>query len=138
MTRKLPNIPRLVVLKVGGDVALPAPPATTALAWNPPAQIGTAAQIAAGKANFGRYCMVCHGDSAIGNGFTPDLRVSGTLANADAWKAVLLDGALKDRGMVSFASVLTPADAEAIRAYVIERSNWTKANLPEASAPMGR
>ena len=27
---------------------------------------------------------------------------------------------------------------EAIRAYVIERSNWTKANLPDTAAPMGR
>ena len=136
-TRKIPNIPRLVVLKLGGAVTLPAAPATK-LAWNPPAPIGTPAQIAAGKAHFGRYCQVCHGDSAIGNGFTPDLRVSGTLASADAWKSVLLDGALKDRGMVSFAKVLTPADAEAIRAYVIERSNWTKKNLPDAAAPVGR
>ena len=138
VTRKVPNIPRLVVLKIGGTVKLPAPPVSTTLAWNPPPQFGTAAQIAAGKAHFGRYCIVCHGDSAIGNGFTPDLRVSGTLANADAWKSVIIDGALKDRGMVSFAKVLTPADAEALRAYVIDRSNWTKANLPDASAPMGR
>ena len=47
-------------------------------------------------------------------------------------------GALKDRGMVSFAKVLTPADVEAIRAYVIDRSNWTKANLADTAAPMGR
>jgi len=138
VTRKVPNIPRLVVLKLGGGVQLPAPPATAALAWNPPPQFGTAAQVAAGKAMFGRYCMVCHGDSAIGNGFTPDLRVSGTFANADAWKAVILDGALKDRGMVGFARVLTPQDAEALRAYVIDRSIWTKANLRDASAPVGR
>ncbi|BBB11062.1 pyrrolo-quinoline quinone [Sphingopyxis sp. FD7] len=137
-TRKLPNIPRLVVLKLGGTVQLPALPGTTTLAWNPPPQFGTAAQVATGKALFGRYCMICHGDSAIGNGFTPDLRVSGTLTNADAWKAVTIDGALKDRGMVSFARVLTPADAEAIRAYVIDRSNWTRANLPDASQPVGR
>jgi quinohemoprotein ethanol dehydrogenase len=137
VTRKLPNIPRLVVLKIGGTVKLPAPPATK-LAWNPPPQFGTVEQIASGKAHFGRYCMVCHGDSAIGNGFTPDLRVSGLLTNADAWKSVIIDGALKDRGMVSFARVLTPADAEAIRAYVIDRSTWTKANLPDVSAPVGR
>ncbi|MGQ3101614.1 MAG: PQQ-dependent dehydrogenase, methanol/ethanol family [Sphingopyxis solisilvae] len=137
-TRKIPNIPRLVVLKIGGTAKLPAPTATTTLAWNPPPQFGTPAQVAAGKASFGRYCIVCHGDSAIGNGFTPDLRVSGTLANADAWKSVVIDGALKDRGMVSFAKVLTPQDAEAVRAYVIERSNWTKANLADSSAPMGR
>ncbi len=137
-TRKIPNIPRLVVLKIGGTGKLPAPPATTTLAWNPPPMTASLAQVAAGKAHFGRYCIVCHGDSAIGNGFTPDLRVSGTLANADAWKSVIIDGALKDRGMVSFAKVLTPADAEAIRAYVIERSNWTKANLADSAAPMGR
>ncbi|MBK6412875.1 PQQ-dependent dehydrogenase, methanol/ethanol family [Sphingopyxis sp.] len=137
-TRKIPNIPRLVVLKIGGTAELPAPPAATTLAWNPPPMTASAAQVAAGKAHFGRYCMVCHGDSAIGNGFTPDLRVSGTLANAEAWKSVIIDGALKERGMVSFAKVLTPQDAEAIRAYVIERSNWTKANLADSSAPMGR
>ena len=137
-TRKIPNIPRLVVLKIGGTGKLPAPPATTTLAWNPPPMTASATQVAAGKAQFGRYCMVCHGDSAIGNGFTPDLRVSGTLANAEAWKSVVIDGALKDRGMVSFAKVLTPQDAEAIRAYVIERSNWTKANLADSAAPMGR
>lgn len=137
-TRKIPNIPRLVVLKIGGTAKLPAPPATTTLAWNPPPMTASATQVAAGKAQFGRYCMVCHGDSAIGNGFTPDLRVSGTLANAEAWKSVVIDGALKDRGMVSFARVLTPQDAEAIRAYVIERSNWTKANLADSTAPMGR
>jgi len=137
-TRQIPNIPRLVVLKIGGTAKLPAPPATTTLAWNPPPMTASAAEVAAGKASFGRYCMVCHGDSAIGNGFTPDLRVSGTLANADAWKAVVVDGALKERGMVSFAKVLTPQDAEAIRAYVIERSNWTKANLADSTAPMGR
>ena len=137
-TRKIPNIPRLVVLKIGGTGKLPAPPATTTLAWNPPPLTASATQVAAGKAQFGRYCMVCHGDSAIGNGFTPDLRVSGTLANVEAWKSVVIDGALKDRGMVSFAKVLTPQDAEAIRAYVIERSNWTKANLADSAAPMGR
>jgi len=137
-TRKIPNIPRLVVLKIGGTAKLPAPPTMAAMAWNPPPMTASLAQVAAGKAHFGRYCIVCHGDSAIGNGFTPDLRVSGTLANADAWKGVVIGGALKDRGMVSFANVLTPADAEAIRAYVIERSNWTKANLADSSAPMGR
>jgi len=138
VTRKVPNIPRLIVLKLGGTATLPAIAGSTALAWNPPPRFGTPQQVASGKAHFGRYCMVCHGDSAIGNGFTPDLRVSGALANKDAWKAVLLDGALKDRGMVSFARVLTPEDAEAIRAYVTDRSNWTKANLPDDAAPMGR
>lgn len=137
-SRKTPNIPRLIVMKLGGTAKLPPLPVSTALAWNPPAQIGTAQDIASGKALFGRYCAVCHGGSAIGNGFTPDLRVSGALTNADAWKGVLIDGILQDRGMVSFAKVLTPKDAENLRAYIIERSHWTKANLATDSAPVGR
>lgn len=138
VSRKVPNIPRLIVLKLGGTATLPPLSTTTQLSWEPPASIGTAQQIAEGKALFGRYCSVCHGDSAIGNGFTPDLRVSGSLSNEDAWKSVLIDGALKDRGMVSFAKVLSPADAEKLRAYVIERSHWTKANAADVSAPLGR
>src|SRR3546814_11344969 len=78
VTRKLPNLPRLVVLKVGGTVKLPAPPATTTLAWNPPPQFGTPQQVAAGKAHFGRYCLVCHVDTATGHGFETEERRVGT------------------------------------------------------------
>jgi quinohemoprotein ethanol dehydrogenase len=137
-TRKVPNIPRLVVMKLGGTAKLPALPATTALNWSPPAPIGTPAQLAAGKAAYARYCTVCHGDSAVGNGFTPDLRISAALETTEVWKSIVLDGALKSRGMVGFANVLKPADAEALRAYVIERSNWTKANLASETTPVGR
>lgn len=137
-TRKVPNIPRLVVMRLGGTAKLPALPVSTALDWNPPKPIGTPAQIASGKTVYARYCTVCHGDSAVGNGFTPDLRISATISSAEAFKGVVLDGALKDRGMVSFANVLKPADAEAVRAYLVERSNWTKANLADVAAPMGR
>lgn len=137
-SRKTPNIPRLIVLKLNGTEKLPPIPSNNNLTWTPPTKIGSAQEVEAGKALFGRYCSVCHGGSAIGNGFTPDLRVSGTLANSDAWKSVVLDGILQDRGMVSFAKVLTPKDAENLRAYVVDRSHWTKENLAEDSAPMGR
>ncbi len=67
------------------------------------------AQVAAGKSAFRGYCIGCHGDSAIGNGFTPDLRVSGALANAPyAWKGVVIGGALKDRGMVKLRQCAGP------------------------------
>jgi len=38
-------------------------------------------------------------------------------------KQVVLEGALRSRGMPSFAGVLSAADAEAIRAYLIHRAN---------------
>ena len=138
VTRQVPNIPRLVVLKLGGKTKFPDLPAATEVAWNPPEETGTPEQIALGKAQYARNCMVCHGDSAIGNGFTPDLRISAMLADAGAWKSVVLDGALKDNGMVGFGSQMNAEQAEAMRHYVINRSNWTKANLPELSAPTAR
>jgi quinohemoprotein ethanol dehydrogenase len=39
------------------------------------------------------------------------------------WMGIVLGGLHRDKGMVSFAEVLTPAEAEAIQAFVIERAN---------------
>jgi quinohemoprotein ethanol dehydrogenase len=124
----IPNIPRLIVLKLGGKASLPALPETPPYVWNPPAQIGTPADIAAGQSNFQRYCLVCHGPGAVGNGVLPDLRKSGAIADAETWKSVVIDGVLKGNGMVSFASVLSPQEAEQMRAYVISRGQYAKAN----------
>ena len=137
-SRKVPNIPRLVVLKIGGKAKLPDLPATSEVVWNPPEQTGTPEQIAMGKSNYARNCLVCHGDSAIGNGFTPDLRISPTLADANVWKSIVLDGALKDSGMVGFSSHMNAEQVEAVRQYVIERSHWTKKNIADIAAPVAR
>jgi quinohemoprotein ethanol dehydrogenase len=59
---------------------------------------------------------------------TPDLRASGTLADAGAWKSVVIDGVLHERGMVSFKPVMDEAGAEATRAYVNSEANWAKEN----------
>ena len=124
----VPNIPRLIVLKLGGKATLPALPEAQPYVWEPPTQTGTPANIAAGLSNFQRYCLVCHGPGAVGNGVLPDLRKSATIANADTWKSVVIDGVLKGNGMVSFASVLSPQEAEQMRAYVISRAHYAKAN----------
>ena len=136
-SRQIPNIPRLIVMKLGGKTSLPALPQQNEIVWDPPEPTGTPAQVAEGKALYGRYCLVCHGDSAIGNGFTPDLRISATLADAEAWSSIVSGGALKDRGMVGF-SQLTPAQVESLRHYVIERSHWTKENVVDVTAPVAR
>ncbi len=124
----VPNIPRLIVLKLGGKATLPALPEAQPYVWEPPTQTGTPANIAAGLSNFQRYCLVCHGPGAVGNGVLPDLRKSASIADADTWKSVVIDGVLKGNGMVSFASVLSPQEAEQMRAYVISRAHYAKAN----------
>jgi quinohemoprotein ethanol dehydrogenase len=125
--RPLPNVSRLLVFKLGGAAKLP-PLDYKRLPLDPPPFKGTAAQVASGAYDYGRYCGQCHNDAAMGQGtVTPDLRRSAALENEQAWQTIVYDGALKDNGMVSFAPSLNRARIEAIRQYVIKRANEDKA-----------
>jgi hypothetical protein len=83
--------------------------------------------------------MVCHGDGAQSGGLTPDLRWSNISADKNQWKSIVIDGQYAPSGMAGFKGGLTDADAEAIRAYVVNRANedasTAKAALPAAPAP---
>ena len=118
------NRSRVLAFKLGGTATLPEPPALPALA-KPPALVGDAQLAHQGQVAFHTNCSTCHGDSAVGGGVLPDLRWSPTNRSERAWREVVIDGARKDRGMVSFAPVLSAAEAESIRAYVIRRANDT-------------
>jgi len=120
------NISRLLVFKLGGTAKLPPAPPYPALVLDPPPFNGTAAQVTRGGALYGRYCGVCHGDAAVSGTLNPDLRHSPAIGSADAVRSVVIDGALKHKGMVSFAEVVKPDDAEAIRQYLIKRANEDK------------
>lgn len=131
MSGPVRNISRLLVFKLGGKARLPAMPAADDLPLDPPGLTAAANVVQGGAQLYGRYCTVCHGDAAIQasgrGGIIPDLRYSGTLASAENWKMIVHDGALKDNGMVSFASVMSAAEADSIRQYVIARANEDKA-----------
>jgi quinohemoprotein ethanol dehydrogenase len=66
--------------------------------------------------------MVCHGDGAVGGGVTPDLRYMDATRH-QMWMGIVIGGMHQQRGMVSFAGVLTPEDAGAIQAFVIDRAH---------------
>lgn len=89
---------------------------------NPPAQFGDAAMIAEGRMLYLNSCATCHGSGAVSTGITPDLRHSGTIADKDAFYAVVGEGILTERGMVSFAENYDSAEIEMIRAYLIARA----------------
>jgi quinohemoprotein ethanol dehydrogenase len=57
-----------------------------------------------------------------------DLRKSGSIADGGLFKSVVIDGMLAENGMASFKPVLTPDEVEGIRAYLISRANFAKAN----------
>jgi quinohemoprotein ethanol dehydrogenase len=95
----------------------------------PPPATATPEKVAQGKGLYQVYCFYCHGDSAAAGGTLPDLRFSPTLASADAWKAIVLDGTLSRNGMISFSHHLKGDDVEAVRAYVTERAHAEKKRL---------
>ena len=116
------NRSRVLAFKLGGSAKMP-DPAPAAAPPEPPAPFGNAELVANGRVTFHTHCSICHGDSAVGGGVIPDLRWSPMIRSAAAWEDVVMKGARKDNGMVSFAPVITAADAEAIRAYVVKRAN---------------
>ena len=121
------NISRLLVFKLGADGSLPDAPPLNEMVLDPPPFTGTDEQVAQGGALYGRYCVMCHGDAAVGGANVPDLRHSGAIGSKDTIKSIVIDGALSHNGMISFAKALKPEDAEAIRQYVIKRANEDKA-----------
>ena len=116
------NISRVLAYKIGGQAELPAPPPLRARAEPPPA-FGDDDMIEEGRVHYARNCGGCHGINVVGGGVLPDLRHSPMLASEESWRAVVIDGILADRAMMSFAENLTAAEAEALRSYVVSRAH---------------
>jgi mono/diheme cytochrome c family protein len=119
------NISRVLAFKLGGTASLPPVPVERALILDPPAQTASAATVDAGRKLYGRYCVGCHGFGAVSGGLNPDLRYSGFL-RSNGWYEIVLRGALKKQGMVSFGQELNRQQASAIRSFIIQRANDTK------------
>ena len=118
--KELPRAPaRLLVFRLGGDKALPPLKAEEALPQPPPLR-ASEADVQKGAALYARTCALCHGQQALGG--VKDLRRMSPDIHRQ-FKDIVLGGARKDKGMASFADILTPADADAIHAYLIARAN---------------
>ncbi|WP_404711994.1 PQQ-dependent dehydrogenase, methanol/ethanol family [Sphingomonas sp. MMS24-J13] len=75
-------------------------------------------QRAEGGKWFATYCTICHGGPV-----NPDLTRSQVPLNKEAWRSVVIDGALSGNGMASFSQQLTPEQAETIRAYIADQAH---------------
>jgi alcohol dehydrogenase (cytochrome c)/quinohemoprotein ethanol dehydrogenase len=121
-----PNYSRILVYKLGGNAVLPPAVPAPVQVLNPPPPFGSREQLSHGAQLYDRFCGTCHGAEARSRGMFPDLRYSGALQNTDAFQAIVLGGALTQNGMVSFKSALPPADAEDVRAYLVDRAIWSQ------------
>ena len=121
------NQSRLLVLRLGGSVKLPpAPPSPPAPVLNPPPSTASAAAIEAGHEQFTSHCAMCHDTQYANRALFPDLRFSPALNTAQAFDAIVINGALQSSGMASFKERITEEQAQTIRAYVIDRANALK------------
>ena len=120
------NQGRLLVFKLGGGpVPIPAElPALQVAPEPPPQQPGvTPALIAKGQALFFGNCALCHANQH--RSITPDLRRM-EAATHDVFREIVLEGLLLSNGMPRWDDRLTPEDADAIHAYLIDAQRKTR------------
>jgi PQQ-dependent dehydrogenase (methanol/ethanol family) len=115
------TISRVLTYRLGGTAALPEFMPVVRVA-DPPPRIDDPESITRGKQLYADRCLVCHGDGVVGGGVVPDLRYI-SAERHQAWQGIVLGGLHRDRGMVSYARVLSPEDSASIQAYVIERAH---------------
>ena len=118
------NRSRVLTYALDGTAQLPEPPVT-----EPPAVTSVPAGarpeeqlVREGAKLYARHCGNCHGDAAVSGGIVPDLRYSHALTNDEFWTAVVHDGVLAARGMVSFKAELSASHEQALRAYLTQRA----------------
>jgi quinohemoprotein ethanol dehydrogenase len=117
---ELPRAPaRLVVFKLGGTRQLP-PLAAAEPIPSPPPLRASEAEVQRGAQLYAETCAVCHGEQAMGG--IKDLRhMSGETHGK--FKDIVLGGIYVDKGMASFADLLSDAQVSDIHAYLIARAN---------------
>jgi quinohemoprotein ethanol dehydrogenase len=110
------NVSRLLAFKLGGVRMLP--PASAPPALPPPAPVTALPEtVASGKVLYHVHCSHCHGLGAISGGVISDLRYSNEPTRA-LFHDIVLKGVFAGKGMAGMSDRLTPADVDAIKAYV--------------------
>jgi quinohemoprotein ethanol dehydrogenase len=120
---KYGNEGRIIVLKIGGSTPRLPPLRSDLPMPELPARPADARQIAAGEVLYNRYCSRCH---VMGRGNLPDLRRSSPVTHT-LFDSIVLGGAYSLKGMGRFDDVLSPDDAHAIHAWLIDQAWVLKA-----------
>jgi quinohemoprotein ethanol dehydrogenase len=119
---------RLLAFKLGAQEQLPPLPDAPPIPDPPPLR-ASEDSIRKGAELFGSTCAQCHGQLAVGG--VKDLRFMTRETHA-AFNDIVLKGIRADKGMASFANLISAADADAIHAYLISRAHedWGAARTP--------
>jgi quinohemoprotein ethanol dehydrogenase len=100
---------RLLTFRLDANSKLPATPPRTPVDTTPPITVPNltldAQKIAIGADLYNYSCSACHFAAAMGAGSGPDLRPSAVAADRTAFRRLLREGFLVDRGMPKFADL---------------------------------
>jgi quinohemoprotein ethanol dehydrogenase len=118
---------RILAFKLGGTMQLPPVPPLPDIPPPPFVMAGTEEQVKAGAITYERICAQCHGRDAISVSAIPDLRHMTPETRAQ-FKDIVLKGIRSEKGMQSFADLVSDADADAINAFLVARAreDWNK------------
>jgi len=129
---KYGNAGRILAFKLdGGATPLPPPLPPLAPFPEPPAQTASVKTVARGRELFHANCFTCHFN--MPNGYPPDLRRLDH-AKHEVFPKIVLEGLLRANGMPQWDDVLSPADVDAIHAYIISIS-WDAFRAEQKHAP---
>jgi PQQ-dependent dehydrogenase (methanol/ethanol family) len=116
-----PGLGRILTFALGGTATLDAPPLVRgSLSTTADTLTASAAMIEEGRQLYAAFCFSCHGVDAVA-GALPDLRYA-TPQVHQQFEAIVLGGARAALGMPSFGDLLSPMQASAIQAYVLDRA----------------
>lgn len=113
---------RLLAYKLGGTGELPPYNLPPRRLPEPPKLTASDDVVNQGNRLYHTHCHACHGAGAVSASTVADLRYM-TAATHQAFTGIVLGGIYRDRGMVSFAGVLSAQDVEALHAYLIKRAH---------------
>jgi PQQ-dependent dehydrogenase (methanol/ethanol family) len=129
-----PNGARLLVFKLGAKTVLPELPPFTERPLSTAAQFADATTITRGAQVFEDQCQLCHGRNGAARSTFPDLRRSPALESQELLDAIVLQGALAERGMGSFREFLKDGDTVALRGYLISLAEAARTQATVAPA----
>jgi quinohemoprotein ethanol dehydrogenase len=112
---------RVLTFALGGKAKLPRKVAVETPVLDDPAFVPVAGRVAAGSVAYAQRCSICHGAGTVAGGTAPDLAQSPIALDVDAFRAVVHDGLLSERGMPQFEE-LGDGEIEDLRHYVRERA----------------
>jgi mono/diheme cytochrome c family protein len=128
----LPNVSRVLTFKLGASETLPEVDWEPVVVFDPPEQTAGEADLLVGFAAYQDNCVTCHGLNAVSGLLVPDLRATPLLHDAEAWDAVVLDGARAANGMPPFGTLLSEDESRQLRSYVIQQA-WRGLDLQRAA-----